>query len=50
MGKGEREVDEMAEVVQEGEMPPSYYLLLHPLARLNQVEKQALISGLMDLC
>lgn len=46
-GRGEREVDEMAEVVQEGKMPPPYYLLLHPSARLNQAEKQALISGLL---
>jgi mono/diheme cytochrome c family protein len=41
-----READEIAEVVAEGEMPPSQYLLMHPQARLNASEKDALIRGL----
>jgi hypothetical protein len=48
---GRRSVDggEMAEVVSEGEMPPWFYLPLHPRARLSDAEKQALIQGLGTL-
>jgi hypothetical protein len=41
-----REVDEAAETVQRGEMPPWYFLLPHPEARLTQAEEQLLIQGL----
>jgi hypothetical protein len=41
-----RGAGEVAEVVQEGEMPPSYYRFLHSSARLSSEEKQALIQGL----
>jgi len=37
---------ETAEVIQEGEMPPGTYLLMHPSARLDNAEKQQLITGL----
>ncbi len=37
---------EMSEVIQEGEMPPVVYLPMHPNARLSDLEKQQLISGL----
>jgi hypothetical protein len=37
---------EMARVIQRGEMPPSYYTLLHPSAKLSPQETQALINGL----
>jgi len=40
------ETDEIAEVIQEGEMPPSQYKLMHPASRLTEAEKQALIQGL----
>ncbi|RIK39749.1 MAG: hypothetical protein DCC58_14830 [Chloroflexi bacterium] len=40
-----REVDEAAETVEEGEMPPWYYSVLHPDARLSDQEKQELIDG-----
>ncbi len=40
------ELDEITEVVREGEMPPMYYVLLHPQAKLSQTEKEALIAGL----
>ncbi len=36
----------IAEVVTEGEMPPANYLLLHPEARLTDLEKQQLLNGL----
>lgn len=39
------ELDELIEKVQEGEMPPRDYLILHPEARLTNTETQALISG-----
>jgi hypothetical protein len=41
-----REPDEVAEVINEGEMPPIQYLLMHPEARLTPAEKQQLIQGL----
>jgi len=41
-----READEIAEVVAEGEMPPSKYLLMHSQARLSPSEKEALMRGL----
>lgn len=37
---------EIAEQINEGEMPPPSYLLLHPEARLTDAEKQQLIQGL----
>jgi hypothetical protein len=40
-------VDEIAEIIQEGEMPPSYYTMLHPSARMTAAEKDALIQGLI---
>jgi hypothetical protein len=36
--------DVAAEVTQ-GDMPPWFYLPMHPLARLNEAEKQALMDG-----
>jgi len=38
--------DNAAEKVQRGEMPQSYYVMLHPSAKLTAAEKQALIQGL----
>jgi mono/diheme cytochrome c family protein len=40
------EANEAAEVVNEGEMPPFQYRLLHPQARLSSAERQALARGL----
>ncbi|GAB4206050.1 MAG: heme-binding domain-containing protein [Roseiflexaceae bacterium] len=45
-GKGNDSTEEVAEVINEGEMPPRDYLLLHPEARLTDAEKQQLIQGL----
>jgi hypothetical protein len=38
--------DEVMEVVEEGEMPPSYFLIMHPEARLTPEERDALAKGL----
>lgn len=43
----QREARESAETVQKGTMPPSYYVLLHPAARLSSAEREALIRGLV---
>ncbi len=45
-GKGEEDPYEAIEVIQEGEMPPTLYLITHPQARLSQAEKDELIAGL----
>ncbi len=42
----QKEADEAAEAVQEGEMPMPIFLLLHPEARLTDAEKQQLVAGL----
>ena len=42
-----QEGDESAETVQDGSMPPWFYLPLHPAARLSAAEKQALVQGLI---
>ena len=40
------ELDELTEAVQEGEMPPVQYWIVHPGARLNGQQKQELINAL----
>jgi hypothetical protein len=45
-GTGEQEIDEMGEVVQDGEMPPVYYAWMHASARLSDTETQRLVEGL----
>ena len=46
-GKRENEAGEAAEIVQEGEMPPAQFLLMHPEASLTPAEKQELMYGLI---
>jgi hypothetical protein len=46
-GRIETETEEMVEVVSKGEMPPPYYVILHPEADLSEVEKGLLINGLI---
>lgn len=46
MGR-EAECDESVEEIQEGEMPPWFYLPVHPEANLTAQEKQQLIQGLI---
>lgn len=43
----QRDADEAAKVVQEGEMPPGYFTLMHASARLTDAEKEQLIQGLL---
>ncbi|MGA7672498.1 MAG: heme-binding domain-containing protein [Nitrolancea sp.] len=38
--------DDPAEAVQSGEMPPSYYVMMHSHANLTAAEKDALVTGL----
>ncbi|GAB4497283.1 MAG: hypothetical protein OHK0052_08610 [Anaerolineales bacterium] len=45
----EKDGDEIAEVILEGEMPPTIYLLQHPEARLTEAERALLIEGLLAL-
>lgn len=45
-GSGEMETGELGEVIDEGEMPPWYYVVMHPNAKLSDGEKQDLIAGL----
>lgn len=40
------DLDEIGEIIAEGEMPPFQYYPMHPEARLSETEKQALIRGL----
>ena len=41
--------DEMEEVIEEGEMPPANYLLLHPAAQLTSAERQQLLQALQQM-
>ena len=45
-GRAEQEIDEIGEVIQEGEMPPFQYTLIHPGVRLSADERETLIRGL----
>lgn len=42
----QHELDEIAETIEEEEMAPGYYTILHPSARLTAAEKRKLIDGL----
>ena len=46
-GRNETETEEMVEVISKDQMPPPYYLVLHPEARLTEEEKGRLINGLI---
>lgn len=43
------EVDDVVEVIQEGEMPPLKYKLIHPSARLSSSEKDLLVAAVRAL-
>jgi mono/diheme cytochrome c family protein len=45
---GSQDINEISEVLQEGEMPPFKYLLMHPEAKLTASERQALVDGLSN--
>ena len=40
------ELDEIAEAINEGEMPPVQYWIFHPNSRLNSQQKQDLINAI----
>jgi hypothetical protein len=40
-------LEEIREVIYENEMPPRYYMLMHPRARLSEAEKDRLARGLV---
>jgi mono/diheme cytochrome c family protein len=46
MNREQDEAHEAGEKVEEGEMPPAYYTLLHPDAQLTDAERTQLIAGL----
>jgi hypothetical protein len=41
------QIEEMAAIVGRGQMPPPYYVILHPEARLTQEERGRLTNGLI---
>lgn len=43
----EQHGDEAAEQLRDGDMPPWFYLPVHPEARLDPAEEHALVSGLV---
>ena len=47
-GRG-RDARRAAEAIQQGSMPPGYYTLIHPSARLSSAEKQQLIDALKSM-
>jgi hypothetical protein len=40
------ELDEMIEEIEEGDMPPIQYWIVHPSSRMNEQQKQELIDAL----
>ena len=42
------ELDEMVGTIQEGEMPPIQYWIVHPSARMNAQQKQDLVQALQS--
>jgi hypothetical protein len=43
----ENEGDKSAEAIEKGEMPPWFYLLPHPEAKLTETETKQFIKGLV---
>jgi mono/diheme cytochrome c family protein len=41
------EIEEIVATISKGQMPPSYYLILHPEARLTDAQKGQLVNGLI---
>jgi mono/diheme cytochrome c family protein len=44
-GQRRQETEEIYGLINNGEMPPAQFLLMHPEARLTESEKQELITG-----
>jgi hypothetical protein len=47
-GASSRLAGDLVEEIQSGGMPPSFYLPMHPSAKLSSSEKQQLIDGLTN--
>jgi len=47
-GRAKNKGDEAAQEVREGDMPPWYYLPLHPEARLSKAERDEFVRGLVQ--
>lgn len=45
---GDVDLDDLQEVITEGEMPPVQYKLMHAGARLSDAERQQLLEGLLN--
>jgi hypothetical protein len=45
---GDIDLEDVAEVIREGEMPPPQYKLIHAGARLTDAERQQLLQGLQN--
>ena len=45
---GDIDLEDVAEVINEGEMPPAQYKLIHAGARLTDAERQQLLLGLQN--
>jgi hypothetical protein len=43
-----RELKEIVKEVEEGEMPPWYYVPVHPHAKLAQGDREAIVNGLSN--
>ena len=41
----QRHAKDIAQQIKQGDMPPWFYLPMHPMARLSETEKQMLITG-----
>ena len=44
--RAQEETKDLIEVVEDGEMPPANYMLLHPDARLSDEERATLLAAL----
>jgi hypothetical protein len=44
---GDVDLDDLREVITEGEMPPAQYTMIHAAARLTGAERQQLLEGLL---
>lgn len=47
--RDQHQVEDAVDAVEDGEMPPRPYLLVHPGARLSRAERRALLDGLKAL-
>ena len=46
-GMHRTEADEVSETMRRGEMPPWFYVVMHPQAQLSPSEQEALIQGMI---